>query len=110
MPNMSSNNEHEVGAIMNSLPGRAMRVAMENKDMLTGKGAMYAGTNEVNEVTVTGMDDGSTTYSVRKTAAVAPPSDLNPSANNPFVLVYTGEGATGVVWMSWNQLKNLTGH
>lgn len=110
MPNVSSNNEHEVGAIMNSLPGRAMRVAMENKDMLTGKGAMYAGTDSVNEITVTGMDNGSTTYSVRKTKAVDPPADKSPSANNPYVLVYTGEGETGVVWMLWNKLKNLTGN
>lgn len=108
MADVTSQELNETGAIMNNLPGRAMRVAMENKNLLAAKGQLYAGTGSDNSFSVAGMDGGTESYSISRTAATpAPPSSPTASASNPYVLVYTGEGTTGVKWMLWSQLKNL---
>lgn len=101
MAEVTSNNANEIGAIVNNLPGRAMRVAMENKDLLRGKGQLYAGTSKRNNFNVVGMDGVAVSYSIAQTAATpTPPEDA--SAENPYILVYTGEGETGFVWKKFN--------
>ena len=112
MPNsVNSNVEGESGAIANSLPGRAMRVAMENKGLLDGKGKLYAGTGDAQTVTVTGMDDSTVEqkYTIPVTAAVpAPPSTA--SSSNPYVLIFVGNSdengtnGTGVKWVALSEL------
>lgn len=90
--NLTSGNSNEVGAIKNNLPGRAMRVAMENKSLLDAPGKLYAGTGRVNKFKVTGMDGVSVEYSIPQTAATPVP----PSTGT--VLTYTGNGETGLEW------------
>lgn len=91
--NLTSQNSNEVGAIKNNLPGRAMRVAMENKALLASKGQLYAGTGPTgNSIVVTGMDGTSVTYNIPKTAATPAPTTENT------VLTYTGVGETGLEW------------
>lgn len=90
---LTSKNSNEVGAIKNNLPGRAMRVAMENKALLALKGQLYAGTGPTgNSIVVTGMDGASVTYNIPKTAATPAPTTENT------VLTYTGVGETGLEW------------
>ena len=94
---LTSNNSNEVGAIKNNLPGRAMRVAMENKALLASKGQLYAGTGPTgNSIVVTGMDGGQVTYNIPKTAATPAPTMPNT------VLTFTGEGDTGLEWKAAN--------
>lgn len=113
MPNglsVNSNVENESGAIANSLPGRAMRVAMENKGMLTGKGQLYVGTGGTQDIVVTGMDGGTRTYTIPVTVAVPPPPTESASSSNPYVLVFVGnsdnEGTngSGVKWVPFSSL------
>lgn len=90
---LTSSKPNEVGAIKNNLPGRAMRVAMENKALLASKGQLYAGTGPTgNSIVVTGMDGGQVTYNIPKTAATPAPTTENT------VLTYTGVGKTGLEW------------
>lgn len=60
------------------LPTKAMRIAMENKGLLSKAGALYCGTGKVNTVTLNVLsEDGTTvetvTYNVPVTIAVNPP-------------------------------------
>lgn len=106
MPSTNSGINGEEGCIANSLPGRAMRMAMENKGLLTAKGMIYAGTGNTHTITVTGMDQDSSgaavneTYEIPETVAVpAPPSTA--SSSNPYVLVFIGNDTSdpsGYVW------------
>ena len=89
---VTSDNVNEKGAIQNSLPGRAMRVAMENKSLLDAPGKLYAGTGGVNKFKVIGMDGVSVEYSIPQTAATPAPSSTGT------VLTYTGNGETGLEW------------
>lgn len=98
--NLTSDNSNEVGAIKNNLPGRAMRVAMENKALLASKGQLYAGTGPTgNSIVVTGMDGVSVTYNIPKTAATPAPTTENT------VLTYTGVGKTGLEWKEADFLR-----
>ena len=90
--NVTSDNVNEKGAIQNSLPGRAMRVAMENKSLLDAPGKLYAGTGRVNKFKVAGMDGVSVEYSIPQTVATPAPSSTGT------VLTYTGNGETGLEW------------
>lgn len=61
-----------------ALPTKAMRIAMENKGLLSKAGALYCGTGKVNIVTLNVLsEDGNTTetvtYNVPVTIAVNPP-------------------------------------
>nr|DAF49026.1 MAG TPA: hypothetical protein [Siphoviridae sp. ctnpt50] len=61
-----------------ALPTKAMRIAMENKGLLSKAGALYCGTGKVNTVTLNVLsEDGNTTetvtYNVPVTIAVNPP-------------------------------------
>lgn len=62
------------------LPTKAMRIAMENKGLLSKAGALYCGTGKVNTVTLNVLsEDGNTTetvtYDVPVTIAVDPPTN-----------------------------------
>lgn len=97
---LTSSKPNEVGAIKNNLPGRAMRVAMENKALLASKGQLYAGTGPTgNSIVVTGMDGGQVTYNIPKTAATPAPTTENT------VLTYTGAGETGLEWKEADFLR-----
>lgn len=70
---------NESGCIA-ALPTKAMRIAMENKGLLSKAGALYCGTGKVNTVTLNVLsEDGTTaetvTYNVPVTIAVNPPQD-----------------------------------
>lgn len=70
MSNFSDSN----GRISDGLPARVMRLAMENKGLLSQRGAMYYGTGEIEEVTVTPQGGQSVTYEIPKTGAIVPPN------------------------------------
>ena len=79
-PNTNSSVDKEKGCIAGGLPLKAMRIAMENKGLLSKAGALYCGTGKVNPVTLNVLsEDGSTTetvtYNVPITIAVNPPSE-----------------------------------
>lgn len=65
--------------IPNSKPAAPMRMSMENKNLLTTKGAIYVGTGTTNTVTINVVDSANVsstdTYNVAKTASLAPGSD-----------------------------------
>lgn len=72
------NSSTETGCIAGNLPLKAMRVAMENKGLLSKAGALYCGTGKVNTVTLNVLsEDGTTTetvtYNIPETIAVNPP-------------------------------------
>ena len=82
MANLNTNSsvDKEKGCIAGGLPLKAMRIAMENKGLLSKAGALYCGTGKVNPVTLNVLsEDGSTTetvtYNVPITIAVNPPSE-----------------------------------
>lgn len=61
-----------------ALPTKAMRIAMENKGLLSKAGALYCGTGKVNTVTLNVLSENGTiaetvTYNVPVTIAVNPP-------------------------------------
>ena len=77
-------NSNEPGAIPVNLPYRAMRLSMENKNLLKKQGSIYVGTGTTTEVTITydevdgnGNPTGKTitaTYNVPVTEALDPPT------------------------------------
>lgn len=73
----SLSTDNESGCIAYSLPLKVMRIAMENKGLLSKAGALYCGTGKVNTVTLNVLsEDGKTetvTYNVPITIAVDPP-------------------------------------
>ena len=67
---ITSSQTNEVGAIQNNLPGQAMRVAIENKDLLKENGSVYVGTGETNHIEISeGVE-----YDVPVTKAAVPNS------------------------------------
>lgn len=67
---ITSEQANEVGAIQNNLPGQAMRVAIENKDLLKENGSVYVGTGETNHIEISeGVE-----YDVPVTKAAVPSS------------------------------------
>lgn len=91
MENTNSQSTNELGCIAGNLPLKAMRVAMENKGLLSNAGALYCGTGKVNtiNVVVKQLDENgnvkldendkeitkTVTYNIPETIAVAPPSN-----------------------------------
>lgn len=91
MANTNSTLTNESGCIASGLPFKAMRVAMENKGLLSNAGALYCGTGKMNTVKVVVKkldkdgnvqtdDEGkeiteTVTYNIPETIAVAPPSN-----------------------------------
>ena len=74
--NITSGSNDELGCIASGLALRAMRLAMENKDLLAEAGSMYVGTGETNTINIT-MEDGTVEqFKVPRTIAVKPPSQL----------------------------------
>ena len=78
------------GTIPNNIAARAFRMSTENKNLLSAKGAMYVGTGEFKNVTVTTSTNDSVTYKIYETVAIEPPE-----ADGTYVLQCTVEG--GVV-------------
>lgn len=79
MADTNSNLTNESGCIA-ALPTKAMRIAMENKGLLSKAGALYCGTGKVNSVTLNVLSEDSNTtetvtYNVPVTIAVDPPQD-----------------------------------
>ena len=90
-PNTNSSVDKEKGCIAGGLPLKAMRVAMENKGLLSQAGALYCGTGKLRtiEAVVKKLDkDGNVqkddegkeitetvTYNIPETIAVDPPSN-----------------------------------
>jgi len=78
-------NSNEAGAIPANLPYKAMRLSMENKNLLENKGSIYVGTGTSTSVTITydevdsnGTPTGktiTTSYAVPVTMALDPPPD-----------------------------------
>lgn len=91
MANTNSTLTNESGCIASGLPFKAMRVAMENKGLLSNAGALYCGTGKMNTVKVVVKkldkdgnvqtdDEGkeiteTVTYNIPETIAVDPPSN-----------------------------------
>ena len=113
---MNSNNttmtdDAEKNALANNLPGRVMRLSMENKNLLMEKGQIYAGTGNTHPVTITYVDDGgssSVTYNIPITEASPVPSSTATSGA-PLFLVFTGEGDTGLKWKTVDEIKTILG-
>ena len=82
--------------INNGLPGEVMRKAMENKNILQAKGAMYVGTGTTQTITIADANsDGiEGNYVVAVTEALNPPTE-----DGTYILqcVVTGGSAT----LSW---------
>ena len=71
---ITSDSKGENGCIASGLALRAMRLAMENKDLLAEAGSMYVGTGGTNTINIT-MEDGTVEqFNVPRTIAVKPPS------------------------------------
>ena len=70
---MPTNFTDSNGRISDGLPARVMRLAMENKGLLSQRGAMYWGTGEKDTVIVTPEGGQSVTYDIPKTEAIIPP-------------------------------------
>lgn len=118
---MNSNNttmtdDAEKNALANNLPGRVMRLSMENKNLLMEKGQIYAGTGNTHPVTITYVDDSpggsggssSVTYNIPITEASPVPSSTATSGA-PLFLVFTGEGDTGLKWKTVDEIKTILG-
>ena len=91
MANTNSESTNELGCIAGNLPLKAMRVAMENKGLLSKAGALYCGTGKANTIeTVVKKLDGNgnvqldqygneitetVLYDIPETIAVDPPSN-----------------------------------
>ena len=115
---MNSNNttmtdDAEKNALANNLPGRVMRLSMENKNLLMEKGQIYVGTGNTHPVTITYVDDGSggsssVTYNIPITEASPVPSSTATSGA-PLFLVFTGEGDTGLKWKTVDEIKTILG-
>ena len=99
------------GRIVNGLPARVMRMAMESKGLLKEKGSIYVGTGETEEVTVTipgpsGTETISYTYSIPKTASLNPPATAGPTASlipGEYTLmcgILNEDGSANVYWKS----------
>lgn len=98
-------NNNEAGAIPANLPYKAMRLSMENKNLLKSKGSIYVGVGSEKSATITydevdssGTPTGktiTTPYTVPVTEALDPPS------NDGKTYVLTCTNGT----LSW-QLKN----
>lgn len=74
--NITSGSNDEKGCIASGLALKAMRLAMENKDLLAEAGSMYVGTGETNTINIT-MEDGTVEqFNVPRTIAVEPKSKL----------------------------------
>lgn len=81
-------NSNEPGAIPVNLPYKAMRLSMENKNLLKKQGSIYVGTGKTTKVTITydevdgnGNSTGKTitaTYDVPVTEALDPPTKSGP--------------------------------
>lgn len=114
---MNSNNttmtdDAEKNALANNLPGRVMRLSMENKNLLMEKGQIYVGTGNTHPVTITYVDDAggssSVTYNIPITEASPVPSSTATSGA-PLFLVFTGEGDTGLKWKTVDEIKTILG-
>ena len=114
---MNSNNttmtdDAEKNALANNLPGRVMRLSMENKNLLMNKGQIYVGTGNTHPVTITYVDDAggssSVTYNIPITEASPVPSSTATSGA-PLFLVFTGEGDTGLKWKTVDEIKAILG-
>ena len=96
---MPTNFTDSNGRISDGLPARVMRLAMENKGLLSQRGSMYYGTGETESVTVTPQGGQSVTYDIPKTGTIAPPT-----TNGNWVLTCTVSG--GNVSMQWRQIRS----
>lgn len=77
MADVTRNVVNDDGFIINGLPGRPMRMAMETKNLLGPTGAVAVGVGGEGEtVTLSGVNGGSVEYKIYKTEAVVPPSDI----------------------------------
>ena len=90
-PNANSQLTNEPGCIAGGLPLKAMRIAMENKGLLSQAGALYCGTGKVNtiEAVVKKLDESGNVqvddkgkeitekvlYDIPETIAVDPPEN-----------------------------------
>ena len=61
------------GTIPNNIAARAFRMSTENKNLLATPGAMYVGTGEFRNVTVTTSTNDSVPYKIYETVAIEPP-------------------------------------
>lgn len=94
MPNFSDSD----GRILDGLPARVMRLAMENKGLLSQRGSMYYGTGETESVTVTPQGGQSVTYDIPKTGTIAPPT-----TDGTWVLTCeVSDGDVSMQWRRWN--------
>ena len=87
---ITSDSKGENGCIASGLALRAMRLAMENKDLLAEAGSMYVGTGETNTINIT-MEDGTVEqFNIPRTIAVEPPSKLTNGATYGIKLTVDG--------------------
>ena len=77
MADVTRNVVDDDGFIVNGLPGRPMRMAMETKNLLKRHGAVAVGTGDTPEtITLMGENGGSVEYKIYKTEAVIPPNNI----------------------------------
>lgn len=85
MPNVIDENS---GTLLNGLPAPVMRQAIESKNLLNTKGALYVGTGNFANVSIPGVVDN---YTVYRTGVIAP----NGSEDDGKLLVYNSSSDSG---------------
>lgn len=93
--NINSSVANESGALKNGLPGQIMRVALENKGLLSARGSMYVGTGSTNDITIQTQNGESVQYSIPETEAVVP---LSGGVREQFLVYAPTTSGSGVSW------------
>lgn len=93
--NINSSVANESGALKNGLPGQIMRVALENKGLLSARGSMYVGTGSTNNITIQTQNGESVQYSIPETEAAVPMDD---GVGKQFLIYSPLEEGSGVSW------------
>lgn len=95
--------EGEEGCIPNARLAPIMRCTIENKALLSAKGALYVGTGATNQKVVNYGEGSSETWEIPKTGALNPPmtADETPQIANDYILTTTNElGYNGLKWVA----------
>lgn len=85
MPNVI---DESSGTLLNGLPAPVMRQAIESKNLLNTKGALYVGTGNSANISIPGVVDN---YTVYRTGVIAP----NGSEDDGKLLVYNSSSDSG---------------
>lgn len=97
-----SSADGEGGCIPNGRLAPIMRCTIENKALLSAKGALYVGTGATNQKVVNYGEGSSETWEIPKTEALNPPmtADETPQIANDYILTTTSEpGYNGLKWV-----------